>query len=201
MNPRSGGYGGGPIEHGLLGAACTEMARYYDLPVESSGFGADSHLPGIQAAYERAMNGLLPVLSWPDILVGPGLLGGSMILSLEELVIDVEMFRMAKRARRGIEVGDGQWLEGVLEQIQPGDHFLDRRSTVTAIRRGEWYLSKLGVHQVCDAWDAAGQPRLLRRAREQVDQILATHESLPLGKEAERELERIRRRAESSSKY
>jgi trimethylamine--corrinoid protein Co-methyltransferase len=200
MDPRSGGYGGGPIEHGLLGAACTEMARYYGLPVESSGFGADSHVPGIQAAYERAMNGLLPVLSWPDILVGPGLLGGSMILSLAQLVIDVEMFRMARRARRGIEAGEGQWLEGVLEQIEPGDHFLDRRSTVQAIRRGEWYVSKLGVHQACEIWDAAGRPRLLERAREQVDQILATHEPLPLGKEVERELERIRQRAASSAK-
>jgi trimethylamine--corrinoid protein Co-methyltransferase len=198
-NPRSGGYGGGPVEHGLLGAACTEMGRYYGLPVEASGFGADSHVPGIQAAYERAMNGLLPVLSWPDILVGPGLLGGSMVLSFEQLLIDVEMFRMAKRARQGIATDGGQWLDDVLDSIQPGDHFLDRRSTVQAIRRGEWYLSKFGVHEPYDAWAAAGKPCLLDEARAQVAHILAMHEPLPLGEEVERELERIQKRAELSS--
>ena len=48
---------------------------------------------------------MLPLLSWPDILVGPGLLGGSMILNLEQLLIDVEMFRMCKRAHTGSNSG------------------------------------------------------------------------------------------------
>jgi trimethylamine--corrinoid protein Co-methyltransferase len=198
-NPRTGGYGGGPVEHGLLGAACTEMGRYYGLPVEASGFGADSHAPGIQAAYERAMNGLLPVLSWPDILVGPGLLGGSMVLSLEQLLVDVEMFRMARRAYRGITSGAHGWLDDELEGIQPGDHFLDRRSTVRALRGDEWYLSKLGVHEPFASWQAAGQPALLDQAREHVDRILVTHQPLPFSAEVERELDRIRQRAAECS--
>lgn len=195
INPRSGGYGGGPVEHGLLGAACVEMGRYYGLPVEASGLGTDAHLPGIQAAYERAMNGLLPVLAWPDILVGPGLLGGSLVLSFEQLLIDVEMFRMARRARQGIVTDSGQWLDDVLDGIRPGDHFLDRRSTVQAIRRGEWYLSQFGVHQPWEAWEAAGRPCLLDQARQQVAHILATHEPLPLGEDVERELNQIWKRA------
>jgi trimethylamine--corrinoid protein Co-methyltransferase len=199
MDPRSGGYGGGPVEHGLLGAACCEMARYYGLPVEASGLGTDAHRPGIQAAYERAMNGLLPLLSWPDILVGPGLVGGSMILSLEQLLIDVELFRMARQARRGMVTDEGQWLDEVLDGIQPGDQFLDRRSTVRAIRRGEWYISKLGVHRPCEAGTAGDEPRLLDQACERVEYILATHQPLPLGAEVEAELERIRQRAERAA--
>ena len=198
MDPRSGGYGGGPIEHGLLGAACTEMARFYGLPVESSGLGTDAYVPGIQAAYERGMNGLLPVLSWPDILVGPGLLGGSMALSLEQLWIDVEIFRMARRAWRGIETGPDQWLDDELERLQPGDHFIDRRSTVRAIRRGEWYLGRLGVHESCESWEAAGRRGLLEQARDQVAQTLAEHRPLPLPDEVERELARIQQRARDS---
>ncbi len=198
-NPRTGGYGGGPIEHGLLGAACTEMGRYYGLPVEASGFGSDSHQPGIQASYERAMNGLPTALSWPDILVGPGLLGGSMVLSLEQLLLDVEMFRMARRASCGIVAGDEAWLDDELGNIQPGDHFLDRRSTVRALRAGEWYLSDLGVHGPWDTWDAAGRPALLEQVRERVDQILASHQPLPLDAEVQRELARLQRRAAEES--
>ena len=82
MDPRSGRYSAGTIENGLLSAASVEMARYYGLPVEASGGGTDHYVPGIQPGYERALSSLLPVLSWPDILVGPGLLGGSMVLCL-----------------------------------------------------------------------------------------------------------------------
>ena len=51
------------------------MARYYELPVEGSGGGTDTHAPGIQSTLERAMNAMLPMLSWPDLMVGAGLLG------------------------------------------------------------------------------------------------------------------------------
>lgn len=195
MNPRSAGYGGGPVEHGLLWAASTEMGRYYGLPVEASGLGTDTHVPGIQTAYERAMNGLLSVLSWPDLLVGPGLLGGSMILCREQLIIDAELFRMARRAFRGISAGDGKWLDDVIARAGPGGHFLYEESTVEGTRDGEWYISKFGVHDTLEEWNAAGRPDLLEEAREKAAQLLASHEPLPLGEDAARELARIEERA------
>ena len=82
MNPRTGLYSAGAIENALLSSAGIEMARYYGLPVEGTGGGTDTYAPGIQASYERAMNSLIPMLSWPDLIVGSGLLGGSMVMSL-----------------------------------------------------------------------------------------------------------------------
>ncbi len=195
MNPRTGGYGGGPVEHALLGAAATEMARYYGLPAESSGLGSDAHVPGVQATYERAMNGLMPILSWPDLLVGPGLLGGSMVLSLEQMVVDAEIFRMARRARQGINTDEARWLGDAIARVGPAGHFMAEESTVSAIRAGEWYVSHLGVHDTFEAWDAAGRPTLLQEAREHVDHILSTHQPLPLDEDVERELRRIEKHA------
>ena len=199
IDPRSGRYGAGAIEGTLLGAACTEMARYYGLPAEASGMGTDHSVPGIQAGYERALTGMLPALSWPDLLVGPGLLGGSMILCLEQLVIDVEIFRMLKRARLGIAVDDETWLEEVINQVGPGGHFLAEMSTVRGIRSGRWYVSGLGMHDTFEGWEDAGRPRLLDEARNEVDSILSTHKPLPLDEDTERELERILKRAEAVS--
>jgi len=196
MDPRSGRYSAGAIENGLLGAAATEMARYYGLPVEASGGGTDHYVPGIQAGYERALNALLPALTWPDILVGPGLLGGSMILSLEQLLIDVEVFRMCRQARRGIVVDEGKWLENVIGRIGPGGNFLSERSTVDGIRGGEWYVSQLGLHDTFEGWDAVGRPGLLDEARDKVDHILSTHQPLPLSEDVERELDHIQKRAQ-----
>jgi trimethylamine--corrinoid protein Co-methyltransferase len=195
MDPRSGGYSPGAVENGLLGAAAVEMARYYGLPAEGTGGGSECYVPGIQAGYERAMNALLPLLSWPDILVGPGLLGGSMILSLEQLLIDVEIFRMGNRAHQGVETRADRWLEDVIDGAGAAGHFLAEESTVDALRGGEWYISDLGVHEAFGEWEAAGRPKLLEEARERVDQILATHEPLPLDADVERELKRIWERA------
>jgi trimethylamine--corrinoid protein Co-methyltransferase len=64
-NLRDGTYNAGAVESGLTGAASTEMARYYGLPVEASGGGTSQFSPSIQASYERALNSFLPVLSWP----------------------------------------------------------------------------------------------------------------------------------------
>jgi trimethylamine--corrinoid protein Co-methyltransferase len=195
MDPRSGRYSGGAIENGLLSVAAVEMGRYYGLPVEASGMGTDHYVPSIQAGYERALNGVLPLLAWPDILVGPGLLGGSMNLSLEQLVIDVEVFRLFRRARRGIDTGEERWLEDVIDRVEPGGHFMAEPSTVDGIRGGEWHVGTLGVHDTYEVWEAEGRPELVAEARGEVERILAEHRPLPLPEEAERELERIERAA------
>ncbi len=195
INPRTGRYSAGAIESALTGAAATEMGRYYGLPVEASGMGTDHHIPTIQAGYERGMGGLLPTLSWPDILVGPGLLGGSMILSQVQLLIDVEMFRMFKQARRGIVTDEDKWLDELIDQVGPGGNFLGERSTRTAIRNGEWYLGDIGVHEPFETWEAKGKPTLNSEINEKIDELLASHQPLPLPEDVELELSRIHKRA------
>jgi trimethylamine--corrinoid protein Co-methyltransferase len=117
MNPRTGLYSGGAIENAVLSSAAIEMARYYGLPAEGTGGGTDHYFPSIQAGYERALTSIMPVLSWPDLLVGPGLLGGSMILSLEQILIDIEIYRMNRQAHRGIQTNREKWLGEVIERI------------------------------------------------------------------------------------
>ncbi len=159
MNPRTGMLSSGAIENGLLSSAAVEMARYYELPVEGSGGGTDTHAPGIQSTLERAMNAMLPMLSWPDLLVGAGLLGGSMILSLEQLVIDAEMFRMNKQAHRGIGANENSWLDDVIQRAGPGGNFLGEKSTAVSMRSGEWLLPRLGVHEPQKSWEDCREER------------------------------------------
>lgn len=198
MNPRTGMYSAGAIENALLSSAATEMGRYYGLPVIGGGGGTDTYVPGIQAGYERAMSSLIGTLSWPDLLVGPGLLGGSMILSLEQLVIDVEMFRMSKQAHRGIPTGEEAWLDEVIQRIGPGGNFLGEKSTIRNLRSGEWLLPRLGVHDTEESWERSGKKDILDEAREKVVGILSTHEPLPLSDETDKELATILNKAKES---
>lgn len=198
MNPRTGMYSAGAIENGLLSCAAIEMARFYELPIEGTGGGTDTYAPGIQASYERAMNAMLPMLSWPDLMVGAGLLGGSMILSLEQLVIDAEVFRMNKQAHRGIEAQAGVWLDDVIQRIGPGGTYLGEKSTASNMRSGEWLIPRLGAHNTQKAWENAEKKDILEEAREKVETLLAEHEPLPLPPEVERELLHIEQKAKAA---
>ena len=195
-NLRNGSYSAGAIESGLTGAASTEMARYYSLPVEASGGGTSQFMPGIQASYERSLNALLPVLSWPDLLVGPGLMGGSTHLSLEQLLIDVEVYKMGIRTHQGIATDNQHWLDEVIQQVGPAGYFMGQPSTIKNMRSGEWYISDFGSQGSYEEWHNSGKPDLIQEARERIEQILSTHKPLPLSEEMERELDQIYKRAQ-----
>lgn len=199
MNPRTGLYSGGAIENAVLSSAAIEMARYYGFPAEGTGGGTDHYFPSIQAGYERALTSIMPVLSWPDLLVGPGLLGGSMILSMEQILIDIEIFRMSRQAHRGILTSKEKWLDEVIERIGPAGNFLAERSTIQGIRSGAWLVERLGVHVPLNKWEAAGRPSVNDEAKEKVDEILATHKPIPFSAEVERELEQIHQKARIST--
>lgn len=188
MNPRSGRFAGGAVEHALLGAATTEMGRFYGLPVQASTGGTDAHLPGAQAGAERAVGWLLPVLAWPDLLVGPGLLGGSTVLSLEQLLLDVEGFRRCVRLRQGMDASLEEDIVQALEEVGPGGGFLARPATRRATHGGEWHLDRLGVRDAWERWEAAGRPDIVDDARRAVAETLAAHRPLPMDEATAREL-------------
>ena len=194
IEPRTWRYTGGAVENALFGSAVTEMGRYYGLPVEVSAGGTDQYSPGAQASYERAINWTLPTLAWPDILVGPGLLGGSTILCVEQMVIDVEIFRRCARLHDGINAGAEKWFENSIGDTGPGGNFLNQKSTLKAIREGGWYLSEIGFHNTYEKWKAAGMPDVIDEIQEVVNNILKDYQPLPLDIQADRELERLERK-------
>ena len=199
MDPRTGLYAAGAVEHAVLSVAGTEMARWYGLPAESSGLCTQTYEPDLQTAWEKADGGLLTVLADPDVLVGPGLLGGATILCLEQIVMDVEVVRRARQARTGVPVRDDLWLDEVLGAVGPCGSFLGERSTRTGVRSGEWQLSDYGVQGSWDAWRAAGSPTTVAAARERVESILAGQVSLPYSDDQAAALAALQRRADAAS--
>jgi trimethylamine--corrinoid protein Co-methyltransferase len=194
----SGRFGSGEVEHSLLGAAVTEIARMYQLPVEASVGGSDQHIPCIQAGYERALNYTLPIMARPDLLVAPGLLGGSTIFSPEQLIIDLEVIRRCKRLNQGIGSNTEKWLGDVIATLGPGGNYLKHSSTRKAVRTGEVYFSKLGLHGAYEQWEQSGSPDLLEEIRQNTRELLSTWQPLPLSESVERELKLLEKRARSS---
>ena len=200
MEPRTGRWAGGGPEHSLLGAATTEMGRFYGLPVTSSNGGTDHFVPGIQSSYERTINWLLPLLSWPDILIGPGSLGGASTLCLETMVIDVEIYRACRRIARGLGGGVGESdVIGALDEIGPVGDFLSRTATRDAVRGGEWFMPRLGYHSTWDRFEAAGRPDILDEAREKAFAAINGHEPMPFEDGVDAALAEIVQAADAST--
>jgi trimethylamine---corrinoid protein Co-methyltransferase len=194
MDVRSGRYAG-TTAHSAIGVAGVEMARYYGLPVMGSGGGTDAFVPDEQAGYEKAFSLLFGQLSWPDLMVGPGCLAGATILSHAQLLIDVEIFRMCRKAHEGICAADDRWLADALERRGPGGHFVSERSTRENARNGEFYLPGLGVHESHEGWVAAGRPSVVDEAAERAAALLAAHQPPPLDEDVARELDALAARA------
>jgi trimethylamine--corrinoid protein Co-methyltransferase len=191
----SGRFGSGEVENSLLGTAVTEIARMYQLPVEASVGGSDHHIPCIQSGYERALNYTLPVLARPDLLVAPGLLGGSTVFSPEQLLIDVEIIRRCKRLSLGIGSKAEQWLGEVIDELGQGGNYLAHPSTRSLVRSREIYFSKMGLHGSYEQWEKSGSPDLLPELRKEIEQQISTHKPLPLPEDVERELALLEKHA------
>ncbi len=198
MNPRTATVGYASMEFSIMDSAATEMARYYGLPAESSPGGSDAHILNFQNAQENAILEIPTMLSWPDVVVGPGMLDGSMVSSLEKIVIDVETFRWARHAHRGINTSEDNWLTDVIAQVGPGGNYLCEPSTCRAVRSDDWYVSDFGSHETYESWIAKGSKDVLEEARDRVNHILESHEPLPLGDDVEKELDKICKRASES---
>jgi trimethylamine--corrinoid protein Co-methyltransferase len=195
MNPRNASPSYAAVGFSIMDMAATEMANYYGLPSESSPGGSDAHILDFQNAYESAALAIPTMLSWPDIVVGPGMLDGSMVSSLEKMLIDVEIFRLAKYVHRGLDTREERWLTDVISKVGPGGDYLCEKSTLAALRSDEWYISDLGFHEDFEKWSAGDRTTLQEEAREEVARILKKHEPLPLGNNVERELSHICKRA------
>jgi trimethylamine--corrinoid protein Co-methyltransferase len=123
------------------------------------------------------------------------MLDGSFVSSLEQMYLNVEIFRLAKHAHRGIDTSDEKWLVDIIENVGPGGDFLGELSTIESIRNGEWYLPGVGTHTSYDNWTAGGRKDVLGEIREKVAEILDAYEPLPLGEDVEKELEKICKKA------
>ncbi len=181
---------GGSPEHGLTGAAVTQIAHAYGVPSLCGGFDATASVPGTQAALEQFASGLSLVLGGADLICGIGLLEDARTLWLEQLFIDDEMVAMIRRIAEGIRVDSDHLALDVIEKVGIGGTFLGQRHTMTHLRQ-EHYLPRLVDRRSFDLWAADGRKPMEERARAMVRETLARPPPNPLPRETVRALDAL----------
>jgi trimethylamine--corrinoid protein Co-methyltransferase len=199
-NFSSGGFLEGSPEMVLQSAARGEMARFYGLPNEQAGFLTDAKEHGPQAITEKMITTLPLVMAGVDLVQGPGALETSNMVSLEQIVVDDEIACFCKRIKDGIDISESKNYFDDIKDVKPGGHFLEQMNTVKACRSEEFYSPTLSDRNTYEQWDELGRLDMYDKARERVEEILASPQKNPLPDEVIGKLEDIIRRANEKLK-
>ncbi len=86
----------------MMGVACTEIGKYLGFPTRSYIGCADAKCPDAQAGAETTIGTILSVLAGNNLIINAGMLNSESAQSLEKLVIDNEINKMARHLAKGI---------------------------------------------------------------------------------------------------
>lgn len=169
MDMRSGNLSYGCPERHLMLGANIELANFYGLPHNSPAGTVDAGLPDVQSGAAKMLTWVTRLLSGISLGIGIGSLLTGTTVSLEQMVIDVDLLQSAQRVLRGFQVNEETMGEDAIARVGPGGDFLMDDHTLRWMRSDEYYLSPLANRQ-----GTVGQT-MLERTHERVQALLAAH--------------------------
>ena len=171
MYMNSGAYASNSPEALLIRACQGHMADFYGVPAWYGAGATTAKEPGIQSAYENTLAMFMAYANGADVTFGTGLLDGSRILCLENMVVDDEIIGMVKRILTGIEVSEETLAVELIKKMGFGGNYLFDNHTRAHVR--ELWQAKLGETGNYDGWKAAGAKSTTEKAQDKVREILA----------------------------
>jgi trimethylamine--corrinoid protein Co-methyltransferase len=180
----------GSPEWSLGMAACTDLARYYNLPAWGYGGASDSKLVDAQAGIEATFSIYTAFLSRCTLVHDVAYIEYGSTSSMEMLVIADEIISLVRRLVDGIVVDRNTLALDAIGRAHPGSGFLADEHTLANFRTAQW-SPRLIDRKRFDPWQAAGATDIFERANQRARQILERHQAHPLPAEAEAMIKEI----------
>lgn len=180
------GWGPEELTSEMAGA---QFGRLYDIPTITGVFGSGAKRPNWQAGVQNGMSAFGKVFSPADMLTAAGTLLFCNAYSMEELVLDCEIFDIAVRYAEGFGFSDEDLALSVVEEVGPANHFLGTQHTRDHML--EFWRSEIFDRSPWEDWEAQGKRDAVDNARAKMQRILDTHEPEPLPDDQVAELRRI----------
>ncbi|MBP8933056.1 MAG: trimethylamine methyltransferase family protein [Candidatus Atribacteria bacterium] len=181
----------GRPESSLLRVAGAQMAHYYNIPSHTTAPDNDANLLDEQAAWEKMLSTLAGIIGTNDMIVNLGMFGTGMTISLEQLIMDNEMCRIAKRFRRGIEVNKDTLALDTILQVGPRGEFLTSEHTLHHLRSGEHVSLDVSNGANYEVWKQKGSKNSTKKASDIVSSILHYGCQNPLPTDQQKEIHSI----------
>lgn len=180
------------IEQYMLASANAQMARFYNVPSASFDSFTGGKLPtDQQVGYEKAMAALVQAQAGVNYIIGAGGIDDEACYSIEQLVIDNEMYGMITRFLKGILVNEETLAADLIKKVGPIPGNFLREAHTRKWWKQENYIPTLNYRLSYEEWVQDGCKDVAARAKEQAKAILKTHTVPPLPEDVDREISRI----------
>lgn len=186
---RYGSFAIGSPEGALFVNFAAQAGRYYDLPSRAGGTLTDAKTVDEQSGSEAMMQMMVTMQSGINyVLHAAGILNSYSTMSPEKYVLDAERIRYIQRFMRGYDLNEDTFALDLLEEVEPGGHFLNKQHTLT---HGETdhFLTNIFDRQSYDDWESAGEPDSFELAHERVNDLVDAYERPPLDQDLKAELD------------
>lgn len=181
MDMRRGSIIMGTAGEALATVMMNQMLRRYGIPSWcTAGFASNSKKFDYQTGYEKAMPTLISCLSGGHLILFQG--GSSVELLYHPVlsILDDDIAGWIGRFLEGVTVNDVTLAIDLINQVGPiPGHYLGTAHTREWWQK-EQYLPKAADLEAYPVWIKSGKKDAVALASEKMDQILATHEPLPL---------------------
>lgn len=191
MDMRSGGCALGAIEGRLMTCAISQLVKSYQLPFEIGWSNPDAFLPDAQCGAEKASTIFAGLLGGVNLWLGAGGFGASAVSSMEQLVIDADLFQNIVRFFAGIEVNERTLSLETVRRVGHGGTYLTDPDIMKWLRSDEHYHPQLFNRE------GSVGANVDARARAKVAELMAEHRSTVPEGEVETIEEFVRERADS----
>jgi len=201
-NMKTGEINYGAPEYPLLCAGGAQMARFYKLPnfvadISPRKEPTDTAPPkrkqdatsSIKSSLERVA---MSRMTRSDLFASLGGTDQAMSASLDQLILDAEVYEHARAYLRRFEINDDTLALDVIHKVGPGGHFLGERHTVEHFKKEIWSRTMDDTFIL----DPMSKGSFSERAKTKVREILSIHKAPPIEETVHKEMGQILKDAE-----
>jgi trimethylamine--corrinoid protein Co-methyltransferase len=180
----------GAMETMMIDMAYSQIAKSLGLPTHAYMGLSDAKCVDAQAGLETGTGAILAALAGINVVSGGGMMAYENCISLEKLVIDHEIVRMAYRLIEGITQREEVMALDVFRDMLQGEDFMGHPTTVKWLRQDHWYPRVIDRGRP-EEWEAEGKPTLADRAAAEGVRLASTAAPYQLDKPILGELRKI----------
>jgi len=183
------------IETVMIDCAYAQVGKALGLPTHAYLGMSDAKIVDAQCGFESGISAVLGALAGINMISGPGMLDFESCISLEKLVIDVEIIGMAKRLIGGIAEREIPLAVDLIRQVGHAGNFLITPHTKQWFREELFIPSPVVDRDFRRTWEMKGSLDAVQRAHERAEALINAYQPTDLSAEMVAELEAITLRA------
>lgn len=183
----------GALEELLLSAASAQMADHYGAASMVGGFGVGlgGESPGIQLDPAEMLFTGMTSATGTDFASGLGGLDQAKGASLEQIVIDSDLWESVKGLRRIVSLDDAHFALDLVRSVGPGGTFLKDLHTVRNMKKELFIQNPEKAKNTALYQLSKDRKEMIQSARERVTRVLSTHRPEQVDADTKARVDRI----------